>query len=228
MSEQHQEQQEIQEPQQAEATEVPAQSDSVETGQSESLILGKFKSAADLEAAYLESEKALRQTQQANHELKTKLEAPQERQQVINEVQDDAEEKLFIKEWMEDPAKATYNRTVRAEQRARNESRFTQAYAAMKSDESNYPGFSSYEKTMNGIATKYGYLINPDQALNPEIAQLLYYAAKGIHGADGKSQTKSKASAFGEGSSVTSTPKRPQDMSLEELEKKVAFHRIRG
>lgn len=218
----------------------------------EPIEAGKFKSLEDKAKAYDEAEKALRQAQREKAELaKQAQEAELLRQRVfayenvignqpVQSTQvNDADE--FVRTWEEDPRRATYEKLNQIEQRTQmvaQQNALNVAYAAATNDSVNFPNFKKYEPTMAKAALAYRELVRPDKINDPRLISLLYSVARSAHLSEELEAAKKQAvqefetsrskkeSAFSEGASpvgASSSSRKPEDMSLEEMEKILGF-----
>lgn len=145
------------------------------------------------------------------------------------------EEEIFRKEWEDDPAKASFNQSKRAEARAISEISNVETrtfYERAKEDGENFPGFKELEPRMIQLAREHADIVDPRKVNSPKVVNLLYKLACAEvidqeverarqEGAKQERETRDeKNAAQVEGSSSTSQGTVPfEDLSLTEMEK---------
>jgi hypothetical protein len=214
------------------------------------MIPDKFigKDLKDVISSYTNVESQWKKTQQANKELEDRakrteqqLSELQRQQQVEREraaqqpihsttpvVSDD---ELFMKEWEQDPAQATLNRTRRAEQKVAHQERSFKTNEYYKYAKQQLPDFEQLEPEMMKIAEQLAPFARADMIQSPEMVNTCYLMARGStvdtrmqqakeNGIEeAKQLNREKAAAFSEGSSAPGQMTRFDDLSLEEMRK---------
>lgn len=204
------------------------------------------KSLEDVAKAYTEAERSLRQAQEdrANAQREAELLRQQQllllQQQTGRPTNQEPEDEAFLRDWVVDPAKATYEQLKRVEQKAIQTAQYQASISALKAaelDQTNFPDFAKYRGTMAELAKQFGDVIEPSKRNDPKLIPLLYNLARAAHVNDelenakkagrdeGSKKAREKSSADSEGSSRTNAnvSKSIEDMSLEELRKKIGY-----
>lgn len=193
------------------------------------------KSYENLEAEHTKARMALREKEQQVGIYEQAL-----RTQSQPQVQREPEDQLFMREWEQDPAKATYNQSKRDLQKAaalNNQTASTLFYNSIRSDERNYPDFNELEPRMMEIARQSADLIKPDMLNSPRVIELLYKQAKSekfgndvskarLQGQmEAESRRKEiKAAQFENPTPVSASNLSSEDKTIEQLEKELPWH----
>lgn len=203
----------------------------IEAPQEQPKLPEKFKSVEDMVRSYEHAESELTRQRQINRELEQRIGQAQQKVE--------SEDEIFRKEWEQDPQAAVYNRTLRTEAKLRNqlaESNAQMFYKSAMNDEVNYPGFKELEPKMVELANQYGSLVHPSMLQSPQVIDLLYKLAVGTSAGSqlakakiaGQKEAESRrkevsSAAFESPTPASASVTRPEDMTLEQLEKQIGF-----
>jgi len=203
----------------------------VEAPQEQPLILGKFKTQEDVVKAYEEVQSEYTRQRQQIRDLESRIGQSQQAAP--------SEDEIFKKEWEIDPQLAVYNRTQRTEAKIQQQLSMANAnlfYKNAMNDEQNYPGFKELEPKMIELAQTYGSMVQPSMLASPQAIDLLYKLA--VAESVGDKVTKAKlvgqkeaenrrrevaSAAFESPTPASASVTRPEDMTLEQLEKQLGF-----
>lgn len=195
------------------------------------------KSYENLEAEHTRARMALREKEQQVGIYEQALRSTQSQQQ---QPQRESEDQIFMREWEQDPARATYNQSQRSLQKAaalNNQTASSLFYNTVKNDDKNYPDFNELEPRMMEIARENADIIKPDMLNSPRVINLLYKQAKSENINDNVSKARIqgqieaesrrkeiKAAQFENPTPISASNISSQDKTIEQLEKELPWH----
>lgn len=195
------------------------------------------KSYENLEAEHTRARMSLREKEQ---QVSIYEQALRTQSQAQPQVQRESEDQVFMREWEQDPARATYNQSQRSLQKAaalNNQTASTMFYNTVKNDDRNYPDFNELEPRMMEIARENADIIKPDMLNSPRVINLLYKQAVSekignniskarIQGQmEAESRRKEiKAAQFENPTPISASNLSSEDKTIEQLEKELPWH----
>ena len=222
-------------------TAVSPEASEVEAPKGEPQLPEKFrgKSVEDIVKSYENLESEHTRSSQRSKDLEHLVGVYQEAFKKPVQQPQITEDQIFQQEWEQDPKMAVYNQTQRVAQKMYQMNSQTATnlfYQNARNDSNNYPDFERLETKMMDLANRYSGLVNPQKIASPETIDLLYKLARAESMPETLSQAKAQgereakarhretqAAGFESPSPVSSSQVKPEDMTIEQLEKQLGF-----